>query len=198
MFSDAEKKEPEVDTGAGAPDAVPPPPEPLGEAETADQELKSSAGAPDADSAPPEPLGDAETADQELRSSAGASESDAAQPAAASDAEAGEPAAAAGPAAAGRRVPTWVWVALGVLGAALVAVTLALFVEARDTADNANAAAEASAQLLDDLVADVETTNDELKEFNDQFAAASSSAQAKASEAQGRQSQRSSSNQQSP
>ena len=125
MVSDAEKNEPGVDTGAGAPDAVP---------------------------APAEPLGDAETADQELTASAGASESDSAQSAAASDAEAGEPATAAGPGVAGRRVPTWVWVVLAVLAAALVAVTLALFVEARNTSEDANAAAEASAQLLDDLV----------------------------------------------
>jgi uncharacterized protein (DUF3084 family) len=115
-------------------------------------------------------------------SSAGASESD--------------PAASAG--ATGGRVPTWVWVVLGILGAAVVAVTLALFLEARDASENAKAGAESAAQLLDDLVADVQTTNDELKEFNDQFAAAASSAQAKASEAQKKQSQRSSSNDQSP
>ncbi len=94
-----------------------------------------------------------------------------------------------------RSAPTWVWIVLGVLGTALVAVTLALFLEARDTSEQAAAGAESSAQLLDALVAEVETVNDELAAFNAQFAAASASAQAKA---QDKKSQKSSSNDQSP
>ena len=41
-------------------------------------------------------------------------------------------------------------------------MTLGLFVEARDTSANAEAASASASQLLDDLVADVKTTNDEL------------------------------------
>ena len=79
------------------------------------------------------------------------------------------------------RVPTWVWVVLGALGLALVAVTLGLFVEARDASTNADAASASASQLLDDLVADVKTTNDELSTFNEQFESAITSAQAAAS-----------------
>lgn len=96
------------------------------------------------------------------------------------------------------RMPTWVWVALSALGVALVAVTLALFVEARDTSENAEAASASASQLLDDLVGNVKTTNVELEEFNDQFASASASAQDKASSAQEKKSERSSSKGQSP
>ncbi len=97
-----------------------------------------------------------------------------------------------------RSAPTWVWIVLGILGTALVVVTLALSLEARDTSENADAGAESAAQLLDALVAEVETVNDELAAFNAQFAAASASAQAKASEAQTKKSQGSSSDGQSP
>lgn len=96
------------------------------------------------------------------------------------------------------RMPTWVWVALSALGVALVAVTLALFVEARDTSENAEAASASASQLLDDLVGNVKTTNVELDEFNDQFASASASAQDKASSAQEKKNERSSSKGQSP
>jgi hypothetical protein len=96
------------------------------------------------------------------------------------------------------RIPTWVWVILGTLAIALVAVTLALFAEARDTSENAKAASASASQLLDDLVGNVKTTNVELKEFNDQFASASDSAQENASSAQDKKSERSSSRGQSP
>ena len=75
-------------------------------------------------------------------------------------------------------MPTWVWVVLGSLAVALVAVTLGLFVEARDASANAEAASAEATQLMDDLVADVQTTNDELKTFNEQFESALTSAQA--------------------
>ena len=114
-----------------------------------------------------------------------------------SDAEATEPRLDTGAGAADARVPTWVWVVLGVLGVAMVAVTLGLFVEARDASANAEAASASATQLLDDLVADVKTTNEELNTFNKQFESALSSAQAGASQAKQKQSQRSS-NQQSP
>ena len=97
-----------------------------------------------------------------------------------------------------RRMPTWVWITLSALGVALVAVTLGLFAEARDTSETANAASASSAQLLDDLVGNVQTTNVELKEFNDQFASASASAQDKASSAQEKKPERSSSRGQNP
>ena len=113
-----------------------------------------------------------------------------------SDAEATEPRLDAG--AADARVPTWVWVVLGVLGVAMVAVTLGLFVEARDASANAEAASASATQLLDDLVADVKTTNEELNTFNKQFESALSSAQEGASQAKQKQSERSSSNQRSP
>ena len=98
------------------------------------------------------------------------------------------------------RVPTWVWVVLGVLGVALVAVTLGLFVQARDASTNANDASVAASQGLDRLVDDVKTTNEELNTFNQQFASAMNSAQATASSAQEKQKQskRSSSNNESP
>ena len=53
-------------------------------------------------------------------------------------------------------------------------------------------------QLLDDLVADVKTTNDELSTFNEQFESAVASAQAAAAEAKQKQSERSSSREPSP
>ena len=85
--------------------------------------------------------------------------------------------------AAEARVPTWVWVVLGALGVALVAVTLGLFVQARDASANAEAASAEANQLLDDLVAGVQTTNDELKTFNEQFESALTSAEATATSA---------------
>ena len=96
------------------------------------------------------------------------------------------------------RVPTWVWVLLGSLGLALVVVTVGLFVEARDASTNADAASAEASQLLDTLVADVKTTNEELKTFNEQFESAVASAQAAAAEAKQKQSERSSSNERSP
>lgn len=96
------------------------------------------------------------------------------------------------------RVPTWVWVVLSALGAALAGVTLGLFVEARDASANAKAASASSSQLLDDLVADVKTTNEQLKTLNEQFESAAASAQAKASSAQAKQSKRSSPSGQNP
>ncbi len=96
------------------------------------------------------------------------------------------------------RVPTWVWVVLGALGLALVVVTLGLFLEARDASANAKAASASAALLLDTLVADVKTTNTELKTFNEQFESALTSAEAKAAQAKKKQSERSSSNEPSP
>ncbi len=95
-------------------------------------------------------------------------------------------------------VPTWVWVVMGALGLALVLVTLGLFLEARDASTNADAASVEASQLLDDLVADVKTTNDELSTFNEQFESAVTSAQAAAAEAKQKQSESSSSNGPSP
>jgi hypothetical protein len=66
------------------------------------------------------------------------------------------------------RVPTWVWVVLGVLAAALV--TIGLLREARDASTKAQAAKASSAtQLMNWLVAGVATTNQELSTFNKQF-----------------------------
>ena len=95
-------------------------------------------------------------------------------------------------------VPAWVWVVLGSLGLALVVVTLGLFVEARDASTNADAASAEASQLLDELVAEVKTTNDELRTFNEQFESAVASAQAAAVEAKQKQSERSPSNVRSP
>ena len=95
------------------------------------------------------------------------------------------------------RVPPWVWVVLGALGLALVAVTLGLLVEARDASSNAKTASTSASQMLDRLVADVQTTNEELATLNEQLQSAAASAQAKASSAQQKKSQRSSSNEQS-
>ena len=98
------------------------------------------------------------------------------------------------------RVPTWVWVVLGALGVAMVAVTLGLFVEARDASAQAEAASASAAQLMDRLIADVQTTNNELNTFNQQFESATTSAQAAVSSAQAKkeQSNRSAPNEQSP
>ena len=98
------------------------------------------------------------------------------------------------------RVPTWVWVVLGALGVAMVAVTLGLFVEARDASAKAEAASASAAQLMDRLIADVQTTNNELNTFNQQFESATTSAQAAVSSAQAKkeQSNRSTPNEQSP
>ena len=95
-------------------------------------------------------------------------------------------------------MPTWVWVVLGSLGLALVVVTVGLSVEARDASTNADAASAEASQLMDDLVADVKTTNDELSTFNEQFESAVASAQAAAAEAMQKQSGRTSSNERSP
>ena len=95
-------------------------------------------------------------------------------------------------------VPTWTWVVLGTLGVAVVAVTLGLFFEARDASANADAASAEASQLLDTLVADVKTTNEELSTFNKQFESAVASAQAAAAEAKQKQSERSSSKEPSP
>ena len=116
----------------------------------------------------------------------------------ASEAETTEQPTVAGASASDARVPTWVWVVLGTLGVAVVAVTLGLLVEARDASANAEDISAEASQLLDDLVADVKTTNDELSTFNEQFASAVASAQAAAAEAKQKQSERSSSNEQSP
>ncbi len=98
------------------------------------------------------------------------------------------------------RVPAWVWVVLGALGLAMVVVTLALFVEARDASENAEAASASAAQLMDRLIADVQTTNKELNTFNEQFESATTSAQAAVSSAKAKkeQSKRSTPNEQSP
>ena len=98
------------------------------------------------------------------------------------------------------RVPTWVWVVLGALGVAMVAVTLGLFVEARDASAQAEAASASASQLMDRLIADVQTTNNELNTFNEQFESATTSAQAAVSSAQAKkeQSKRSTPNEQSP
>ena len=77
-------------------------------------------------------------------------------------------------------------------------VTLGLFVEARDASTNADAASAEASQLLDELVAEVKTTNDELRTFNEQFESAVASAQAAAVEAKQKQSERSPSNVRSP
>ena len=95
-------------------------------------------------------------------------------------------------------VSAWVWVVLGSLGLALVVVTLGVFVEARDASTNADAASAEASQLLDELVAEVKTTNDELRTFNEQFESAVASAQAAAVEAKQKQSERSPSNVRSP
>ena len=87
---------------------------------------------------------------------------------------------------------------LGLAGLALVVVTVGLFVEARDASTNADAASAEASQLLDDLVADVKKTNDELSTFNQQFESAVASAQAAAAAAKQKQSERSSSNKPSP
>lgn len=96
------------------------------------------------------------------------------------------------------RVPTWIWVVLGVLAAALVVVTLGLLLEARNASTKAQAAKASATQLMNGLVADVATTNQELNTFNNQFESASASAQAKASSAQAKKSQKSSASKQSP
>ena len=115
-----------------------------------------------------------------------------------SEAEMTEQQLATGADASEARVPTWVWVVLGSLGLGLVVVTLGLFGEARDASTNADAASEEASQLLDDLVADVKTTNDELSTFNEQFESAVASARAAAAEAKQKQSERSSSNERGP
>ena len=125
-------------------------------------------------------------------------ESSETEPEASSTVETTEQQLATGADASEARVPTWVWVVLGSLGLALVVVTLGLFGEARDASTNADAASAEASQLLDDLVADVKTTNDELSTFNEQFESAVASAQAAAAEAKQKQSERSSSSEQSP
>lgn len=96
------------------------------------------------------------------------------------------------------RVPTWVWVVLGALGVAMVAVTLGLFVEARDASAQAEAASASAAELMDRLIADVQTTNKELNTFNQQFESATTSAQAAVSSAQAKKEQSNRSTDQSP
>ena len=98
------------------------------------------------------------------------------------------------------RVPTWVWVVLGALALAMVAVTLGLFVEARDASSKAEAATASASELMDRLIADVQTTNKELSTFNEQFESATTSAQAAVSSAQAKkeQSKGSTPNEQSP
>jgi hypothetical protein len=96
------------------------------------------------------------------------------------------------------RVPTWVWVVLGTLAAAMVVVIVGLARDARHASTNATAARASATQLMNGLVASVATTNQELKTFNEQLESASSSAQKKASSAQQQKSQHQSSSPQSP
>ncbi len=116
----------------------------------------------------------------------------------ASEAETSEQPLVTGADASEGRVPAWVWVVLGALGLMLVAVTLGLFVEARDASANAKAASASASQLLDTLVADVKTTNDELNTFNTQFEAAVTSAETKSAQAKQKRSEQPSANGPSP
>jgi hypothetical protein len=83
-------------------------------------------------------------------------------------------------------VPVWAWVVIGLLAAALLAVSIALLVKLRNDASKAQAAAQSDLRLVTGLVAGVATTNQQVSELNKQLETISSSAKSTASSAQGR------------
>jgi len=95
-----------------------------------------------------------------------------------------------GPPAADPRVPVWAWVAVGVLSGVLLAVSVGLALQARESADDARAAKASATQLLDTLVADVEVTNDQVATLNAQLEKVSSAAASKAESAKKKQASR--------
>lgn len=82
------------------------------------------------------------------------------------------------------RVPVWAWVVIGLLAAALLAVSIALLFKVKDNADTARAAATSNLELMDGLVASVAVTNQQVAALNKQLESISSSAQSSASSAQ--------------
>jgi hypothetical protein len=80
-------------------------------------------------------------------------------------------------------VPRWVWVALGVMAAALVALVIAVSVELREAATNVKAGSESASEVMKELVAEVGATNKELSSFNTQFESVSASGREKAASA---------------
>ena len=82
------------------------------------------------------------------------------------------------------RVPVWAWVVIGLLAAALLAVSIGLLFKVEDNADTARAAATSNLELMDGLVASVAVTNQQVAALNKQLESISSSAQSSASSAQ--------------
>lgn len=82
------------------------------------------------------------------------------------------------------RVPVWAWVVIGLLAAAVLAVSIALLFKVEDNADQAQAAAVSNLELMDGLVASVAVTNQQVAALNKQLKAIESSAKSAASSAQ--------------
>lgn len=86
----------------------------------------------------------------------------------------------------GSRVPVWAWVVIGLLAAAVLAVSIALLFKVEDNADKAHAAAVSNLELMDGLVASVAVTNQQVAALNKQLETIESSAKSAASSAQGK------------
>jgi hypothetical protein len=81
-------------------------------------------------------------------------------------------------------VPRWVWIVLGVMAAALVALVIAVSVEVHEAATNVKAGSESAGEAMKELTAEVSATNKELSSFNTQFESVSASRQEKAASAE--------------
>ena len=82
------------------------------------------------------------------------------------------------------RVPVWAWVVIGLLSAAVLAVSIGLLFKLQDNADEAHAAAVSNLELMNGLVASVAVTNEQVAALNKQLESISSSAKSAASSAQ--------------
>ena len=102
----------------------------------------------------------------------------------AADAPAAPEAASAPAPAEASRVPVWAWVVIGLLAAAVLAVSIGLLFKVEDNADKARAAAASNLELMDSLVASVAVTNEQVAELNKQLESISSQAKSAASSAQ--------------
>jgi hypothetical protein len=70
------------------------------------------------------------------------------------------------------------------MGAALVALVIAVSVEVHEAATNVKAGSETASEAMKELVAEVGTTNKELSSFNAKFESISASGQEKAASAE--------------
>ena len=88
------------------------------------------------------------------------------------------------------RVPVWAWVVIGLLAAAVLAVSIGLLFKVEDNPATARAAAASSLELMDSLVSDVAVTNQQVAGLNTQLESIMSAAESAASSAQSKASRK--------